>query len=104
MIKVFTALLHLLRSIMAKKLDLNILTRVKMTIDDEVIERCLSEEWQSDFYHFDKAEDVFEHLAYNLIVHKRKLTMLDGFADLNPDTVKWVISDCDSELEVCTDG
>ena len=53
-------------------------------LDQRVID-AVDDEWRSMFYSLYTPEEVAEHIAYNLIVNKARLTQLDGWADLSDD-------------------
>ena len=76
--------------------------RVKLVIDcdiildEEVINR-VDDEWRSQFYSLTSANDIAEHIAYNLVVNNARLSQLDGWADMK-DLQAAIISDSVSEL------
>jgi hypothetical protein len=53
-------------------------------IDSEVI-RAVSKDWRKRFYELETPGEIAEHLAFNMLVNGRKLSQLDGFADLPND-------------------
>lgn len=59
-------------------------------IEEEVIE-AVNDEWRQHFYPSLKTpQDVAEHIAFNIIVNKSPLSMLEGFANW-PDSHAKVI-------------
>lgn len=76
--------------------------RISMTIDcdiilDEDVINRVDDEWRSQFYNLTSANDVAEHIAYNLVVNNARLSQLDGWADMK-DLQAAIISDSVSEL------
>ena len=64
---------------------------VELEIDDKVIKEATSEEWKKSFYDLKTPEDVAEHIAYNAVANDiRDVTVLDGFAHLDKDSVKYI--------------
>lgn len=55
----------------------------RIELDDEVI-KVVDDEWRSGLYDLYTPEDIAEHIAYNLVINRRKLSCLDGWAD-QPD-------------------
>lgn len=72
---------------------------VTVDVEQSVIDRCLTAEWQSTFYPMRDAEDLAGHLAFNLI-QGRPLRSLDGFADLPESSVYVARIDTDDSFEV----
>lgn len=67
---------------------------VTLDIEDEVIARALTAEWQGNFYQMDRVDDVFEMLAWNIGCREIGLSRLDGWADM-PDSAAVVVDlDC----------
>lgn len=52
-------------------------------LDDAVIE-AVDDEWRAQFYNLHTPERIAEHIGFNLIVNRRPLSDLDGWAD-QPD-------------------
>jgi hypothetical protein len=63
------------------------LDTVIIELDQKVID-VVDNEWRSMFYPLFTPEDIAEHIAYNLVVNKAKLTYLDGWANLSDDMAK----------------
>lgn len=72
---------------------------VAVDVEQSVIDRCLTAEWQSTFYPMRDAEDVAGHIAFNL-AQGRSLCSLDGFADLPERSVYVAHIDTDDSFEV----
>ena len=53
-------------------------------MDDSVID-VVDDEWRKDLYNLKTAEEISEHIGYNLIINDLVLSQLDGWAD-QPDT------------------
>jgi len=53
-------------------------------INDAVI-KSVDENWRAFFYNLTTAQEIAEHIAYNIIVNGATLSRLDGFADLPDD-------------------
>jgi len=53
-------------------------------IAQSVLDGVLTDEWRAQFYALTTPQDVADHLAYNMVVHRAGLSQLDGFAD-HPD-------------------
>ena len=58
-------------------------------LDDAVIE-AVDDGWRAQFYKLVTPEGIAEHVGFNLIVNRGRLSMLDGWAD-QPDTNARVI-------------
>ena len=54
----------------------------EIELDQKVID-AVTDEWRSVFYPLYTPEDIAEHIAYNLIINRARLTRLDGWADLS---------------------
>lgn len=54
-------------------------------VHPDVFKAVLTDEWRLRFYSFHTERDVVEHLAYNLMHNRFRLSELDGFADM-PDS------------------
>jgi hypothetical protein len=52
-------------------------------LDDAVID-AVDDDWRSMFYQLYTREDIAEHVGYNLVINRAKLSFLDGWAD-QPD-------------------
>lgn len=63
--------------------ELEITVYVTLAVDDHVID-VVDDEWRSQLYNLTTAEEISEHIAYNLLRGVR-LSQLDGWAD-QPDT------------------
>jgi hypothetical protein len=70
---------------MTRKFIVEYTTECTLEIDDEVLDR-VDDEWRSHLYNLDTDEDVVEHLAHNIVANSRRLSDLDGWADL-PDSM-----------------
>ena len=62
---------------------------IDLDVDESVIQRMMSEEWQSSFYSFYDEEDAAEWLCSNLM--GSNLSDIDGFADMDDNlaSVEW---------------
>jgi hypothetical protein len=69
---------------MTRKFIVRIYSDVELELDDQVID-VVDDEWRSGLYPLYTPEDIAEHIAYNVVVYKRQLSHLDGWAD-QPDT------------------
>jgi len=59
--------------------------------DPDVISRCVDnvDGWREEFYDLSTPEEVVEHLTWNCGVNGRRLSRLDGWADLSDDAVSF---------------
>ena len=70
---------------------------------DEVID-VVDDEWRDCLYYLITPDQIAEHIAYNLIVNRIPLSMMDGWAD-QPDTnakvveIQWDMAACEVEKE-----
>jgi len=55
----------------------------EIELDDAVID-VVDDEWRSVFYNLRTPQAIAEHIGFNLIVNRARLSMLDGWAD-QPD-------------------
>lgn len=83
-----------------KEYEITIEGTATITIDDEVIERGLSEEFTQYIGKMKDNEAVIKHIAYNLIVNRAKLTQLDGFADMDDDKAQINLNGIDWSVDV----
>lgn len=61
--------------------------KVELEISDRVIKEALSPDWQKSYYKFENAQQVADHIAYN-VARGAGVRSLDGFAHLeNADIV-----------------
>ena len=73
-------------------------------IDDEVID-AVDDEWRSVFYDIRSAEQVAEHIGYNMLVNNATLSQIDGWADMDDDMVgfiempDWIVNDVEDVTE-----
>jgi len=66
---------------MAKKIfKVRFSVEATVAIEEDLIEEVLKPDWQKTFYHLTVPDEVAEHLAYNFIHNRARLTSLDGFA------------------------
>lgn len=78
---------------MKKRFEVNIecnygdLDTAIIELEQKVID-AVNDDWRSMFYNLHTPEEIAEHIAYNLIVNKSRLTQLDGWADLSDDMAK----------------
>lgn len=63
----------------------------EIELDDAVI-GAVTDEWRSKFYDLRTPQAVAENIVYNMIVNRRTLSQLDGFANL-PDEYAQIISE-----------
>ena len=73
---------------MKKYYMIDLATRCVVEIDDSVIDLAMTKEWQDKFYYFGTREDAVMHIAYNLIVNNPRLSMLDGWADMDDNLAR----------------
>jgi hypothetical protein len=72
------------------EVDFNEYTAV-IELDSAVID-AVTDEWRTVFYPSLKtAEDIAEHVAYNMIVNDAKLSQLDGWADQPDSNAKIIV-------------
>lgn len=71
-----------------RKFTVEFQATLELEIDESVIERGLSAEWQSVYYKFETPEEVAKHIAYNMVVNRAGLSEFDGFADLDDGQAK----------------
>jgi hypothetical protein len=72
---------------------------VDLDIDEAVLALSDDEGWVRDFYGLETPEMVAEHLAWNVALHGRSLSHLDGFADRQDDAVLVGAIDVEYETE-----
>lgn len=66
---------------------------------DDVVDRVFNEEWASQFFHMENAEDVYRHWVYNAIENDiRDISGLEGWADVSPTAVVISLEDIDASL------
>jgi len=74
-------------------------------LDDAVIE-AVDDGWRAQFYNLHTPEEIAEHVGFNLIVNRGRLSMLDGWADQpdeNARVLEWPeLKDWDIEAEEVT--
>lgn len=77
---------------------------VEINVDQRLLDGVLTAEWRGHFYGDVKtAEDVADHLAFNMI-QDRRLSSLDGFADQPEDRALIVSIEVDDPaVEVAAD-
>jgi hypothetical protein len=68
--------------------DVEFTVKARIKINKEVFNQ-VDDDWKKSFYDIDTDSDVVEMIAYNLI-HGRKLSQLDGFANLQDKYASWV--------------
>jgi hypothetical protein len=56
-------------------------------LDERVID-AVTDEWRSNFYNLHTPEEIAQHIAYNIVIHKWKLSDLDGWADMPDEYAK----------------
>jgi len=72
---------------MVRKFRVTFEADVNIYIDDKVIQQVDSE-WRKQFYQdLDSPHKIAEHIAYNIVLFNRKLSSLEGFANLPDDAV-----------------
>lgn len=70
-----------------RKFTVHIETEVEMNIDDSVINQ-IDDDWREMFYpDITTPCKIVEHLAYNMVLFDRKLSSLEGFANLSDSAV-----------------
>lgn len=62
-------------------------------LDDAVID-AVDADWRSMFYQLYTPEDIAEHVGYNLVINRAKLSFLDGWAE-QPDENAFILEDPD---------
>ena len=50
-------------------------------LDDAIIS-AVDDEWRTKFYDLGTPHDIAEHISYNLILRRTRLSKLDGWADM----------------------
>lgn len=83
---------------MRRKYEVRTELAVSVEMDDAVYKAVLTKEWRSRFYPLHSVGDVVRHVTLN-ILQGRKLSSLDGFANLSDDLVRVAIPDW-GEVEV----
>ena len=72
---------------MMRKFRVTFETEVEIHIDDKVIHQ-VDAEWRKHFYaDLTSPHKIAEHLAYNIVLYDRKLSSLDGFANLPDNSI-----------------
>jgi hypothetical protein len=61
---------------------------VDVEVDDDVVQDALSDDFKASFYKLGDAAGVAQHLAYNFVANRAKLSSLDGFAHWGDDKGK----------------
>ena len=72
--------------------------RAIVELDDEVI-NVVDDEWCSKFYPLHTPEQIAEHVGYNLIINKRNLSKLAGWAD-QPNSNARVVEVLSADLDI----
>ncbi len=72
--------------------------RAIVELDDEVI-NVVDDEWRSKFYPLHTPEQIAEHVGYNLIINKWKLSRLSGWAN-QPNSNARIIEVLSAELDI----
>ncbi len=65
---------------------------LEIDVDESLLARVLTDEWRGKFYDLQSADDVAEHLAFNLLCGCGGVGQLDGFAD-QPDDAAEIVRD-----------
>ena len=73
---------------MTQEFEVVVVGRVRLRIEDAVINDVLTDEWRADFYPLHNPQQVADHIGYNLLVNHREVSSLDGFADREDSTVR----------------
>lgn len=60
-------------------------------IDSKVIDR-VDDEWRKHLYDLKSERDIVEHIAYNLVINRYRLSELDGWADMD-DSMARIVSE-----------
>lgn len=68
--------------------DVEFTVKARIKINREVFNQA-DEDWKKQFYDIDTDSDIVEMIAYNLL-QGRKLSRLDGFANLSDKLAVWV--------------
>ncbi|GAG42788.1 unnamed protein product, partial [marine sediment metagenome] len=63
-----------------KKFEIIIRGRTVIELDEKVID-AVDDEWRAQMYNLHTPEEIAGHIAYNLVLHKIRLTMVDGWAN-----------------------
>ena len=74
---------------------------VIIELDDKVID-VVDDEWRSQLYDLHTPEDIAEHIAFNLVINKWRLSSLDGWAD-QPDENAKMVDDGREYMEIEAD-
>jgi hypothetical protein len=70
-------------------------TTIEITIDDAILALADNDDWVQDFYGLATRDMIAEHLAWNVGLHDRPLSRLDGFADRDDADVTALITAVD---------
>lgn len=66
------------------KFRVTITQEVELSLHDDVI-AAVTDEWRKQFYPLHTPDEIAQHVAFNLVVNRARLSTLDGWAD-QPDT------------------
>ena len=70
---------------------------VEIELDDRVID-VVDDDWRASLYSLHTPEQIAEHIAYNMVINKWGLSVLDGWAD-QPDENARVIPGGDWDMD-----
>ena len=83
-----------------KQFQIRIECLATIELDDAVI-NAVDDEWRSNLYNLRTPEEIAEHIGYNLIVNRVKLSSMDGWADKDDSLARivgepeWSIDDAE---------
>lgn len=73
---------------MAKRIfEIELRGTARIELDDAVIDR-VDDDFRSSLYNLHGAQEIAEHVGYNLIVNGGRLSIMDGWADMDNDNAR----------------
>ena len=73
-----------------RKFRVNFECEIELCVDDSVIDQANSNEWRKMFYgDLTTPYKIAEHIAYNVVLFNRKLSSVDGFANLPDEAISF---------------
>lgn len=73
---------------MAKRIfEIELRGTARIELDDAVIER-VDADFRSSLYDLHGAQEIAERIGYNLIVNGARLSIMDGWADMDNDNAR----------------
>ena len=64
----------------------------ELELDENVI-NVVDDDWRKYLYNLNTAEEIAEHLAYNFVMNRTRLSMLDGWANMKDTQAETVSLD-----------